>query len=266
MSCEDDPHDTLRPRLDKLGADVEGVHFLEGLRTADGKTKFFSLRDHVEYLANSLEQLPNVRLLVLDPISAYMGEKTDTNSNSHVRGVLGPICELAAQFRVAVIGISHFSKRESKAIHRTLGSTAFVAAARATWAIVSDPEDEDRRLFLHVKSNLEQKPLGLAFRITDGGVEWEADPVLVDIEDVSGGSNAQKKAAKWLLEQLKSGQRVAVADLEVKAKEVGLGWRNVTEAKKQAGVTSTRIGKRWWWALTKATTLAEGHSEESFVI
>ena len=83
--------------------------------------------------------------------------------------VLEPIAEMAERTRVAVCSVTHFSKPNggtgTKALHKFIGSIAFVAAARAAFAVLEDPDDKGRRLFLHAKNNLAEAPQGLAFRL-----------------------------------------------------------------------------------------------------
>ncbi len=96
-------------------------------------------------------------LIVIDPISAYLGS-VDSHENSKVRGVLGPLSELAGRLRIAVVGVTHLNKSGgSKAMYRSSGSLAFVAAARAAWSFSKDPENPDRRLM-----RLPRQGLGLA--------------------------------------------------------------------------------------------------------
>lgn len=99
------------------------------------------------------------------PFSAYMG-RVDSHKNAEVRSVLTPLVELAQRFRVAVLGITHFTKSGGKertpAIYRAMGSLASIAAARAGWAIVKDQADPGRRLMLPIKNNLASDVGGLA--------------------------------------------------------------------------------------------------------
>jgi putative DNA primase/helicase len=120
-------------------------------------------------LEQEVRRIGDVALIVIDPISSYMG-KTDSHKNAGVRGVLEPIGEFADRMRVAVLSITHFSKAgastTTKALHRFIGSIAFVGAPRIALAVIEDAEN-DRRLLLHAKNNLAPPPLGLAYRIKE---------------------------------------------------------------------------------------------------
>jgi putative DNA primase/helicase len=102
-------------------------------------------------------------------VSSYLGG-ADSHKNAEVRGVLEPVREFAERLRVAVLSITHFSKTAAgsttKALHRFIGSIAFVGAPRIALAVIEEPET-DRRLLLHAKNNLAPPPAGLAYRIRE---------------------------------------------------------------------------------------------------
>ena len=143
----------------------------------DGKPRYLSLASHLPVIEEWLKAHPEVRLFVVDPISAFMGDG-DSHKNAEVRAVLGPLADLAERHRLAVLGITHLTKGQAKAINRIIGSIAFVAAARAAWLIGEDPDTPERRLFLPVKNNL-GKAGGLAYRLVgeDQATRIEWDPV-----------------------------------------------------------------------------------------
>jgi hypothetical protein len=104
LSAEDDPADTIRPRLDAAGADVSRVHVLEAVRVllSDGSPtdKLFNLETDCAHLEAELHERPDVQLIVIDPLSAYLGG-TDSHSNAEIRGLLSPLESMAARCGVA---------------------------------------------------------------------------------------------------------------------------------------------------------------------
>lgn len=265
VSAEDDPADTIRPRLEAAGADLARVHILRGCyqHTENGKLRIrdFSLAD-LEILTDALdaiaEQGRTVRLVVIDPISAYLGD-LDGNDNGGIRGLLRPLAELAARRAVAIIGLSHLNKAAGMAaMHRVTGSLAFVAAARAVYLLVADQEQKARKLFLPLKCNLGPDVGGLAFRIESDGdgvpcLRWEAGAVdqqadALLAEPQGERQSEQQDAEAWLREVLSEGPVPAV-ELRRQAGESGVAWRTLARAKRAAGAVSLREGTTWVWKL-----------------
>src|ERR1700720_4064234 len=128
----------------------------------------FNLQADLALLERKIAEIGDVVLVIIDPISSYMG-KADSHKNAEVRGALEPASEMADRLKVAILSITHFSKSESgnssKALHRFIGSIAFVGAPRAAFAVIEDSENEGRILFLHAKNNMAAKLQGLAYRL-----------------------------------------------------------------------------------------------------
>src|SRR5690606_19465262 len=136
------------PRLAEAGADLDRCILLKKARSQDGMPFSLTLKRDIELLRRMIEETPDCRLVVIDPISAYLGD-ADGHNNQQVRTMLLPLVELAAERNVAVVMVSHLNKRaSSRAMHRTMGSMAFVALARSAWLIAADPENARRRLML----------------------------------------------------------------------------------------------------------------------
>ncbi len=167
--------DTIIPRLMAAGADTRRVHIVAAATKPDGTgRKTFSLKTDVDLLEAKAKEIGCVRLIIVDPISAYMGG-SDGNGNVETREVLEPLADMANRLRIAVVAVTHLNKGGSggnqSALNRFAGSIAFVAAARAAFAVIEDPEDDERRLLLQAKNNLGAKCKGLAFRMEQRLVE-----------------------------------------------------------------------------------------------
>ena len=259
FSAEDDLADTIAPRLDKAGADDWKVIAVEGVRVG-GKADpvYFSLEHHLPQLEQALADAPEVRLIVIDPISAYCGG-TDSHNNAEVRALLAPLADLAGRHRAAVLAVTHLSKSGGpKAVYRAMGSLAFAAASRAVWAIVKDPDDPLRRLFLPAKLNLGEEPAGLAYRVVDGRVEWEPDPVEMHADDAFRAETAgpskpdraavRESAEEWLREYLSGGPR-PVKDVIDAGRDHDFSERTLQRAFREIGGRSRKdkeSGFRHW--------------------
>jgi putative DNA primase/helicase len=268
ISDEDGLADTIRPRLDAASADPARIHHFK-IRRGD-QQETFDIGAHLEQLRQKVNEL-DVGLIIIDPLSAYLGD-VDTNKDARVRTVLTPLASLAEESRVAIVAIMHLNKAPTlDIIYRVTGSVAFVAQARAAWAIVEDPQTPGRRLFLLLKPSLVRadKP-GLAFRIIEDNerrakIEWEADPVTIRLRDVVGGFSNQRNSrhprgpkpakrenAKALLrESLADGEPHESNSLIEKAKAIGISFRTLKNAAKELGVNIKKAGFAggWTWRL-----------------
>src|SRR5690606_29562075 len=109
----------------------------------------------------------NVILVIIDPISSYLGN-IDTNNNFQVRRTLAPLTKIVEKNNVAVICITHLNKsRDVSAKSRITGSIAFINAARSSFLVTEDPHDPNKRLFLELKNNLAHCKVGFKFIIED---------------------------------------------------------------------------------------------------
>src|SRR5262249_12683769 len=153
-----------------------------------------NLQQDLELLESKIAEIKDVALVVVDPISSYLG-KTDSHKNSEVRSLLEPLSEMAERRRVAILSVTHFSKTgantHTKALHRFIGSIAFTGAPRAAFVVIDDAEHDGRRLFLHAKNNLAPAPQGLAFRVEQclvgdilaSRIVWDAAPVAISANE-----------------------------------------------------------------------------------
>ena len=259
LTAEDGLADTVRPRLDAAGGDPGRVHALEAMRGKRGQRTFDLTRDLPALEAKIVKE--QAVLVVIDPLSAYLGNKTDSHRDVELRGALAPLAALAEQTDVAIVGSMHLTKnRQMRAIYRAQGNIAFVAAARAVFAVTADPADPERRLLLPVKTNLARKPQGLAYRLVEAGdvarVEWDDEPVDVDVESALMGLAAvpvqsERDEAKTLLRTvLANGPMLANTVME-RARAAGIAERTLNRAKADLGVASEKqgFGREWWWRL-----------------
>ena len=275
LSAEDDASDTIRPRLDAAGADVSAVHQISAVCQRDGKgRRTFNLQADLALMEAAIERLGNVRLVIIDPVSSYLG-KVDSHKNADVRGALEPLGDMASRLQVAVVSITHFSKGAGQsAVNSFIGSIAFVAAARAAFIVTRDPDNSDpaRRLFVQAKNNLAADAGGLAFRVEQhligkdivaSAITWEGERIARTADEIlqanREGNEKPKRAEaeEFLRDALADGPRPST-EIEAEAKGVGIAWRTVCRAQKALGIKPYRraeigdgLGKsgRWYWSL-----------------
>jgi putative DNA primase/helicase len=233
------------------------------------------LQADLALLETEIRRIGDVALVIIDPISSYMG-KIDSHKNSEVRGALEPASEMADRMKVAILSITHFSKTGSgntnKALHRFIGSIAFIGAPRAAFAVIEDSENEGRILLLHAKNNMAAKPQGLAYRllqtivgddIVASYVHWEDTPVAISANEAlaaaeNTGQGGREKAEEFLRERL-SGGPVLQKEVKKDAEGAGLAWATVRRAKDQLGIKPEKDGMDggWFWGLPKMLKSAE---------
>jgi putative DNA primase/helicase len=264
LSAEDDAADTIRPRLDAAGADVSRVHRVKAVKVTlgDGGTgeSVFNLERDIEKLDDAIGNISSTQLLVIDPVSAYMG-KIDTHRDAEIRRVLAPLAELASRRRVGVVGVMHLKKGDTSALLRVSGSIGFVAAARVVWGFGEDPDAPETRIMVAVKNNLAPLGNGLAYRIEATGevprIVWQQGVVTLDANVVlsvergerNGRGERRTDAEKWLLTLLADGQEIPVSVIMAASHNVQFSWRTIEQAKKDSGVRAVKRGRMWAWVL-----------------
>jgi len=286
LSAEDDPADTIRPRLEAAGADLSRVFILdavvEGYRADGGEVmRAFNLAKDMQRLGALLAEIGDVAMIVIDPITAYLGE-TDSHKNAEIRALLSPLSDLAAKHGAAVVCVSHLNKSGgSEALMRVTGSMAFVAAARSAWIVAKDTENESRRLFLPLKNNIGNDQTGLAFAVQSAQVAspkglidtsrvlWEPEAVTVTADEAMAPQgdpeerSAVDDARQFLADLLASGP-VRAGQIKNDADGAGLNWRTVQRAADRLGVQRRKEGMAggWFWNLApKATKNTEGDTQ-----
>ncbi len=271
LSCEDDPADTIRPRLDACNADVNCIHLLQAVRWFDSETgrdtvKMFNLEMDLPALESALDTIGDVRLIIIDPIGSYCG-RVNSHKDAEVRAMLAPLAELAARRSACVLAVCHMNKSGGgHAIYRGMGSLAFTAASRCVWMVCSDKDDPTRRLLLKVKNNLAPSDIGgLAFRITtEIGQEvpcvfWDAGAVTTTANDAlaaaDGESSGVDEAKAWLMDML-GNNPVKASELKELASKDGISVRNLDRAKSALRVIAEPDGFRgpWVWRLPRQTS------------
>ncbi len=265
-SGEDDPADTLLPRLLAAGADRARCYFIEGARR-DGEVAPFDPARDLRQLLAAIESIGGIKLLVIDPVvSAVAG---DSHKNTEVRRALQPLVDLATACDCAVLGITHFAKggQGTDPTQRVVGSVAFSAVARVVMVaakVKADAEAKDARILARTKSNI--GPDGGGFRyflkqaeplpgIHASHVAWgkavdgTARELLTDPEDApddDGEKSALETAMEFLVEILKDGSAPSKY-VESEAKDAGISQRTVRRASEVLRVKKRKMNDAWYW-------------------
>ena len=264
LANEDDAARTIRPRLDAAGADIRNVHIVEGISREGLKVDHFQLGTDVNALRQMAERLGDVRLIIIDPPSAYLGAKVDAYKESDVRRVLAPLSQLAHDTGALVLLVVHLNKRnDGGAQQRFGGSTAWIAAPRAAF-LVAEEETTRRRFLLPVKNNLGNDRLGFEYRVAEKLLNYDCGPIKAPHIEWLGkserpasellnppknnGPGALDEAKEFLRQTLANGAQPA-AEVEAAAEAVGMSRASLIRAKKEMRIASKRVGNAWIWKL-----------------
>ena len=178
LAAEDDVEDTLAPRLLAAGADMSRVFNIRSVHNDDLSRRSFNLQSDLERLEAEIKSRDKVRLVIIDPVSSYLGKGVDSHKNADVRSVLEPIGDMAARTRTAVLCNNHFSKGGGSANNRMIGSVAFINYCRAGFIVTPDAEDETRLLLMPSKMNIAPIKHGLAYRIESVLLDGQSEEIL----------------------------------------------------------------------------------------
>lgn len=270
---EDDPADTLAPRLVASGADLANVFFVRGT-VEDGEQRSFDPGRDISLLVQEAKGIGNVQLLIVDPIvSAIIGDGHKAND---VRRGLQPLVDLAQSLDCAVLGITHFSKGSSgrDPLERVMGSQAFGALARGVMVAAKDASSDEnlpaRRFVARAKSSNGPDGGGFDYQLLQtkldqhdgvvasyvewqGAIEGSARELLsaVEVDVASGGDGGERSDAKLFLTSLLSDGPVSVRRIKADANGAGYSWRTIERAKRDAGIEARKLGLKdgWVWAL-----------------
>lgn len=246
QTAEDGLADTVKPRLELAGADCEKIAVI------DESDKSLSMID--ERLEEAIIKT-GAKLLILDPIQAYLGGGMDMNRANEARDMTKKLGALAEKTKCAIILIGHMNKAAgNKAAYRGMGSIDFFAVARSVLLVGRVEGEENLRAVVQIKNNLAAFGHPKAFALSEDGFHWMGD-YEITVDEVLGGiaPKANKmELAKRLLRDLAEMQN-AVQSNEIfdLAEEQGISKRTLENAKKELGIRAKKINNSWYWELDK---------------
>lgn len=271
-SGEDDPADTLAPRLAASGADMNRVFFVSDVLESGQKRPFDPAKD-ITCLQAAIAKAGGARLIVVDPIVSAVA--ADTHKNGETRRALQPLVDLASNIGAALLGITHLSKGTAgrEPIERVTGSLAFGALARVVLIAAKEGDGGDstpgRRILMRAKSNIGPDEGGFAYELRQEpmpqvpdiiasiavfgeAVEGTARDALATAEALPEDNGAAEDAEFFLRDSLALGP-VSVRELKAAAEAHGHSWRTVERAKKRLGVMASKAGLSggWSWSLAE---------------
>lgn len=237
QTAEDGIEDTIKPRLEKAGADCSMI------RVIDETDKELSMTD------DRLEQAiieTGARLIILDPIQAYIGATVDMHRANEIRPVLKHLGIIAEKHNCAIILIGHMNKASgSKSTYRGLGSIDIQATARSVLLVARLRDKPNIRIMAHDKSSLAPAGDAIGFEMTEDNVIVCIGPYDITIDELLSGNEGRGKkkldiAENFIKEYFGTNKVIPSNEIMMEAAKRSIKRNTLLSAKKKLGITSDK--------------------------
>jgi putative DNA primase/helicase len=249
IGAEDDVAATIVPRIKAHGGRCDRIKLITAGRT---EADVFNITSDLDALEAEIIAL-GARIVVIDPLPAFLHGSTDSNSDASVRRALGPLAAMARRLHVLILLVRHLNKGTSKALYRGGGSIGFIGAARAAFLVSRNPDDETQRVLAPLKTNLAATVPTLAYRLaTDSTyevprVEWSGALTANAQELLDGPDHAKDGRAdvQDFLRHICAGE--------------ALKWTDITKYGRDAGFSAKALETHRGKVLVKQFLPGEGN-------
>jgi putative DNA primase/helicase len=264
LSAEDGIADTLKPRLEKLGAD---------------STRLFTLIEPLTLDETGLHRLEELiikskaALVTIDPLFGFTGRNVDIHRANECRSITARLAVIAERYKCAIIAVRHLAKARGNghALNAGIGSIDITAAVRSVLLVGKDPNDDANRAIVQIKNNLAPIGPAIGFTLRGGEFLWTgesnitAQSILMDLPDLTQRS-ALSEAIDFFHEALADGPR-EVTDLKDEARQAGISEQTLRRAREHLGIKAKREGQpgsrqRFFWSLSVQHHLDNGQNEQ----
>lgn len=253
QTAEDGIEDTIKPRLEKAGADCSMI------RVIDETDKELSMTD------DRLEQAiieTKARLIILDPIQAYIGATVDMHRANEIRPVLKHLGIIAEKHNCAIILIGHMNKASgSKSTYRGLGSIDIQATARSVLLVARLRDKPNIRIMAHDKSSLAPAGDAIGFEMTEDNGMVCIGPYDITIDELLSGNEGRGKkkldiAENFIKEYFGSNKVIPSNEIMMEAAKRSIKRNTLLSAKKKLGITSDKEKAEdgtiyWTWVMSE---------------
>jgi len=281
LACEDGLADTVRPRLEAAGAAVGRVFSLSFVPEPDGKGERPPALPEDIATIEEVVTAHEVRLVIVDPLMAFLSERVNSFKDQDVRRALAPLAAMAERTGAAVLVLRHLNKMSNaSAIYRGGGSIGISGAARSVLLVAKHPDDENRRVLASIKNNLAPPPCALAFHLRSdeenapARIAWEgesnltADALLATQAPDTPATTSQMEEAKMFLRDLLAEGPVRADAVIREARNNGVSDATLRRAKTSLSVKPKREGGlgaegHWVWFLPDKPDDPEGECQQT---
>lgn len=263
ISDEDDAADTIRPRLEVAGADLDRVGLLH-FESLDGEEMLPEFPRDGDALGNAVDAI-NAALIVIDPLMLYLGAEINPNRDSEVRRALSPVIRAARRTGAAVLVLRHLTKSGgANALYRGGGSVAISGTARIGLTVARDFKvDETGRTMVMAcfKNNLAPFPPSLTYQLDSvagtqvARVHWTGASARTADSLLDTDERTQRDQAAEFLESVLQYGPLGAKDVQREARDAGLSWRTIERAKSdlRVKVKKNSFSGAWSWELPPKT-------------
>ncbi|MEQ3193998.1 AAA family ATPase, partial [Enterocloster aldenensis] len=212
-------------------------------------------RNHCTLFYHAQMIRTKAKMLILDPIQAYLGGGMDMNRANEARDMTKKLAALAEKYQCAIVLVGHMNKAAgNKAAYRGMGSIDFFAVARSVMLVGRVEGEANIRAVVQIKNNLAAFGHPKAFEFSEGGFQWLGD-YEITADEVLGGiapkANKMEQAKRLLRELAETNNAMQSNEIVNLADEQGISKRTLENAKKELGVRAKRINNSWYWELDK---------------
>ena len=244
QSAEDGLADTVKPRLETAGANCENISVI------DESIKSLSMID--ERLEEAVIRT-KAKLLILDPIQAYLGGGMDMNRANEARDMTKKLAALAEKYQCAIVLVGHMNKAAgNKAAYRGMGSIDFFAVARSVMLVGRIEGQSNLRAMIQIKNNLAAFGHPKAFELAEDGFHWLGD-YEITADEVLGGmvpkASKLEVAKQFLRERAERTQKILSTEIIELAAQEGISKRTLETAKKELKIKAEHCNNNWYWNL-----------------
>lgn len=251
QTAEDGLSDTIKPRLEEVGADCSRVIVI------DESEQALTLSD--ERIEQAIIKV-NAKLLILDPLQAYLGVDVDMHRANEIRPIFKSLAGVAERTGCAIVIIGHMNKMNgTKGLYRGLGSIDITAAVRSILLVGRDKEIENTRIMAHLKSSLAPEGCPIAFELDrDNGFRW-VGAYDISIDDILNGTRLEREPTKEiqavsLITEMLRDNDMPCNEIYNRLADHNISRRTAENAKQLVGVRSYKKGANWYWSQSEKNT------------
>lgn len=249
QTAEDGLEDTVKPRLIEADADQDRI-----INIREDKKSLHLLDSRIE---KAIVQC-GAKMLILDPMQGYLGERVDMNRANEVRTIMKSIGQVAQRTGCAVVLVGHLNKAAGmSSAYRGLGSIDFRASARSVLVVGRLRSNKNVRVIVHDKSSLAPEGKSLAFNLgNEEGFYWLDGYENISPEELLSGYGNQEETKMMQAEELirtmlDGGAELPCGEIFAAAKRKQISQRTVNEAKKNIkGIVTRKVGVKWMWSIS----------------